>query len=190
VIDLERDSATVEGSAQDAGRQVRIEFAERVPGGPRGRRRDGRGAGSDRGAGRRFWCAIGGRGIAPRGPCRSAYDPGRGGGAARAWLGVHLSLSHELGTLGLIERENSTILNAALATTARGVAALLHHALRAERIDPEPFVTRNDGAFDGTRLRPAFPGADARQRTGERHARGRHLTGMDEAANSRRGRRR
>ena len=35
---------------------------------------------------------------------------------------VHVSLSHEIGSLGLLERENATILNAALAGVASDVA--------------------------------------------------------------------
>ena len=35
---------------------------------------------------------------------------------------IHVSLSHEIGSLGLLERENATILNGALAGVARDVA--------------------------------------------------------------------
>ena len=35
---------------------------------------------------------------------------------------VHVSLSHEIGSIGLLERENATILNGALAGVARDVA--------------------------------------------------------------------
>src|SRR5207253_2131371 len=43
------------------------------------------------------------------------------GDAARAVLGadVHISLSHEVGTVGLLERENATVLNAALVGVGR-----------------------------------------------------------------------
>ena len=36
---------------------------------------------------------------------------------------VHVSLSHEIGSIGLLERENATILNGALVGVARDVAA-------------------------------------------------------------------
>jgi Hydantoinase/oxoprolinase N-terminal region/Hydantoinase/oxoprolinase len=59
---------------------------------------------------------------------------------------VHVSLSHELGSLGLIERENATVLNAALTGAARQLASLLEDALRAADIAGEAFVTQDDGA--------------------------------------------
>ena len=59
---------------------------------------------------------------------------------------VHVSLSHELGSLGLIERENATVLNAALTGAARQLASLLEDALGAADIAGEPFVSQDDGA--------------------------------------------
>jgi N-methylhydantoinase A/oxoprolinase/acetone carboxylase beta subunit len=59
---------------------------------------------------------------------------------------VHVSLSHELGSLGLIERENATVLNAALSGAARQLASLLGGALRAADIAGEAFVSQDDGA--------------------------------------------
>jgi hypothetical protein len=70
---------------------------------------------------------------------------------------VRLSLSYELGTLGLIERENAAVLNAALAGAAERVAAVLEGALRAERIAAEPFVSQNDGALMALQLAPRLP---------------------------------
>ena len=49
--------------------------------------------------------------------------------------GVHLSLSHELGALGILERENSTVLNGALLGVARDVAGTLAAALGRRGID-------------------------------------------------------
>lgn len=59
---------------------------------------------------------------------------------------VHISLSHELGSLGLIERENATVLNAALTGATRRLASLLEEALRAADIAGEAFVSQDDGA--------------------------------------------
>lgn len=59
---------------------------------------------------------------------------------------VHISLSHELGSLGLIERENATVLNAALAGAARQLTSLAEDALRAAGIAAEAFVSQDDGA--------------------------------------------
>jgi N-methylhydantoinase A/oxoprolinase/acetone carboxylase beta subunit len=58
---------------------------------------------------------------------------------------VYVSLSHELGSLGLIERENATVLNAALTGTARRLASLLEDALRAADITGEAFLSQDDG---------------------------------------------
>ncbi|MCL2895447.1 hydantoinase/oxoprolinase family protein [Brenneria tiliae] len=68
------------------------------------------------------------------------------------WVGaalpdVSLSLSHRIGNIGLLERENATILNAALQRTARRfvdgfIQALSHHGIRAT-----PFFGQNDGTL-------------------------------------------
>jgi N-methylhydantoinase A/oxoprolinase/acetone carboxylase beta subunit len=58
---------------------------------------------------------------------------------------VHVSLSHEIGSLGLLERENATVLNAALVGGIEDLAAALHQTLEAEGIEAEPFFAQNDG---------------------------------------------
>ena len=86
---------------------------------------------------------------------------------------VQVSLSHEIGSIGLLERENATILNGALAGVAqrcgRGDAgragrapAAADQVLRAERRHP-----------DGPRPCPAVPRAHHRQRAGQQRPRGR-----------------
>jgi N-methylhydantoinase A/oxoprolinase/acetone carboxylase beta subunit len=66
---------------------------------------------------------------------------------ARRELGgtVPVSLSHEIGSLGLLERENATVLNAALVGVAGQVAATLRDALEAHDIDAELYFGQNDG---------------------------------------------
>ena len=59
----------------------------------------------------------------------------------------HMSLSHEIGSLGLIERENATILNGALAGVANDVALALHEALAAHNLRPVTFFAQNDGTL-------------------------------------------
>src|SRR5207244_12756592 len=49
---------------------------------------------------------------------------------------VHTSLSHEIGSIGLLERENATILNGALAGVARDVAGAMRDALTAHGLRP------------------------------------------------------
>ena len=60
---------------------------------------------------------------------------------------VHVSLSHEVGSLGLIERENATVLNAALAAVAQDVAAALESALEAHGLDAIVMFAQNDGTL-------------------------------------------
>jgi N-methylhydantoinase A/oxoprolinase/acetone carboxylase beta subunit len=60
---------------------------------------------------------------------------------------VHVSLSHEIGSVGLLERENATILNAALAGVASDVARALERALEAHSLSPVTFFAQNDGTL-------------------------------------------
>ena len=61
--------------------------------------------------------------------------------------GVPISLSHEIGSLGLLGRENATVLNAALTRAAREIGDELRAVLEHEGMDAaEPFLARNDGS--------------------------------------------
>jgi N-methylhydantoinase A/oxoprolinase/acetone carboxylase beta subunit len=60
---------------------------------------------------------------------------------------VHVSLSHEIGSVGLLERENATVLNAALTGVARDVARALTAALEAHGIEARTFFAQNDGTL-------------------------------------------
>jgi len=62
---------------------------------------------------------------------------------------VHVSLSHEIGSIGLLERENATILNGALAGVARDVAEGMRAALAAHHLRPTRFFAQNDGTLMG-----------------------------------------
>lgn len=62
---------------------------------------------------------------------------------------VHTSLSHEVGSIGLLERENATILNGALAGVARGVARAMRDALTAHGLHPVTLFAQNDGTLMG-----------------------------------------
>jgi N-methylhydantoinase A/oxoprolinase/acetone carboxylase beta subunit len=68
---------------------------------------------------------------------------------ARRELGddVHISLSHEIGSVGLLERENATILNAALTGVAQHVARAMQDALSRHDLRPETFFAQNDGTL-------------------------------------------
>ncbi len=68
----------------------------------------------------------------------------------RARLGdVPVSLSHEIGALGLLERENACVLNAALVGVARKVVGGLNRALERNGLDAVAFLTQNDGTLMG-----------------------------------------
>jgi N-methylhydantoinase A/oxoprolinase/acetone carboxylase beta subunit len=60
---------------------------------------------------------------------------------------VHVSLSHEIGSIGLLERENATILNGALAGVARDVAGAVLDAIAAQGLAPVTFFAQNDGTL-------------------------------------------
>lgn len=67
---------------------------------------------------------------------------------ARRELGdVHVSLSHEIGSIGLLERENATVLNAALVNAAVEVAEAFRAALDRQGLAPEAFFAQNDGTL-------------------------------------------
>ena len=60
---------------------------------------------------------------------------------------VAISLSHEIGRIGLLERENATIINAALREMAVGIVDGLTAAVRAHGIDAQIFLSQNDGTL-------------------------------------------
>ncbi len=70
---------------------------------------------------------------------------------------VHVSLSHEIGTLGLLERENATVLNAALVGVARDVAFGLQAALAGHALRPVMFFAQNDGTLMGADYALRYP---------------------------------
>jgi N-methylhydantoinase A/oxoprolinase/acetone carboxylase beta subunit len=60
---------------------------------------------------------------------------------------IHISLSHEIGSIGLLERENATILNGALVGVARDVAGAVRQALTTHHLEPTTFFAQNDGTL-------------------------------------------
>ncbi|RCG29769.1 hydantoinase/oxoprolinase family protein [Sphaerisporangium album] len=77
----------------------------------------------------------------------------------RAELGesVAISLSHEIGSLGLLERENATVLNAALYGVARDVTAALRVALEERGLAVETFFAQNDGTLMAVDYAARYP---------------------------------
>lgn len=60
---------------------------------------------------------------------------------------VSISLSHTIGRLGLLERENATIMNASLAEMAKDVVKSFHDALETLEITAPFYVSQNDGTL-------------------------------------------
>ncbi|MDR2864296.1 MAG: hydantoinase/oxoprolinase family protein [Spirochaetaceae bacterium] len=60
---------------------------------------------------------------------------------------VHISLSGEIGSMGLIERENATILNAALYKIAHNFTEGFVKSLEEHGIDAEVYFSQNDGTL-------------------------------------------
>ncbi|MDP4501316.1 hydantoinase/oxoprolinase family protein [Nonomuraea turcica] len=61
--------------------------------------------------------------------------------------GVAVSMSHEIGSLGLLERENATVLNAALYRVAGEVTQALDAVLAERGLDVAAFFAQNDGTL-------------------------------------------
>src|SRR5256714_1932515 len=68
-----------------------------------------------------------------------------------------ITLSHELGRIGLLERENAALLNAALTELARVTIAGFREAIAASRIEAPLFITQNDGTVMSAETAMALP---------------------------------
>ncbi|MGH6632608.1 MAG: hydantoinase/oxoprolinase N-terminal domain-containing protein, partial [Sphingopyxis sp.] len=80
-------------------------------------------------------------------PINAAMEEWAAAIIADAHPDAHVSLSHNVGRLGLIERENGTILNAALASLAQHVMTSLERALAALGITAPLYISQNDGTL-------------------------------------------
>ena len=76
---------------------------------------------------------------------------------ARETLDLPVTTGHEVGGLGLLERENAAILNAALAGVAGRVTEGFTRALAARKIVATPFLTQNDGTLMSLDMARALP---------------------------------
>jgi N-methylhydantoinase A/oxoprolinase/acetone carboxylase beta subunit len=70
---------------------------------------------------------------------------------------IPVSLSHEVGSIGLLERENATILNAALMQTAEQVVHGFQQALQREGIGAPFFLGQNDGTLMSADYAKKYP---------------------------------
>lgn len=72
-------------------------------------------------------------------------------------LGTSVSLSHEIGALGLMERENATVLNAALYGVARDVTQALLSAVAEEKLGATTYFAQNDGTLMAVDYAARYP---------------------------------
>jgi N-methylhydantoinase A/oxoprolinase/acetone carboxylase beta subunit len=70
---------------------------------------------------------------------------------------VAVTLSHELGRIGLLERENATLLNAALSELARRTTRAFTDALAASGLTAPLYLTQNDGTVMLAATAEVFP---------------------------------
>ncbi|MEK4760035.1 hydantoinase/oxoprolinase family protein [Viridibacillus sp. FSL E2-0187] len=70
---------------------------------------------------------------------------------------IPISLSNAIGSIGLLERENATILNAALMTTGQTVINGFSKALSSLNIKAEMFFSQNDGTLMNAAYAERYP---------------------------------
>lgn len=61
--------------------------------------------------------------------------------------GLHVSLSHEIGRMGLLERENATVINAALREVAEQICEGLTATLQRLGLEAPLYLSQNDGTL-------------------------------------------
>jgi N-methylhydantoinase A/oxoprolinase/acetone carboxylase beta subunit len=61
--------------------------------------------------------------------------------------GIRLSLSHEIGRIGFLERENATVMNACLVDLAFAVVSSFRRALGELKVEAPFFISQNDGTL-------------------------------------------
>jgi N-methylhydantoinase A/oxoprolinase/acetone carboxylase beta subunit len=70
---------------------------------------------------------------------------------------IPVSLSHRVGSVGLLERENATVLNAALIDVASDVAGAVDDAFAGQGLSPVTFFAQNDGTLMGMEYAKRYP---------------------------------
>ena len=71
--------------------------------------------------------------------------------------GAAISLSHEIGRIGLLERENATIMNACLRELASQIVAAFHAALAELGIEAPVYLSQNDGTLMAVDYAERYP---------------------------------
>lgn len=71
--------------------------------------------------------------------------------------GLPISLSHEIGRLGLLERENATIINASLRGLSSRIVLAFREAVTAFGIDAPVYLSQNDGTLGTLEFTQRYP---------------------------------
>lgn len=95
--------------------------------------------------------------------------------------GVGISLSHEIGSLGLLARENATVLNASLQDVANNVASALRAILDERGIAAPTYFAQNDGTLMGAGQAARLPVLTIGSGPANSIRGAAHLTGMSHA---------
>jgi len=92
-----------------------------------------------------------------------------------------VTLSHDLGRIGLLERENAALLNAALNDLAVTTVAAFRRAIADSGIDAPLFLTQNDGTVMQAEIATAFPVMSFASGATNSMRGAAHLSGLDDA---------
>jgi N-methylhydantoinase A/oxoprolinase/acetone carboxylase beta subunit len=90
-------------------------------------------------------------------PLDPAHEELAGDILAEECPGAAVTLSHRLGRIGLLERENAALLNAALAGLARNTIAGFRAAIATSGIDAPLYLTQNDGTVMSADMAMGLP---------------------------------
>jgi N-methylhydantoinase A/oxoprolinase/acetone carboxylase beta subunit len=90
-------------------------------------------------------------------PVSSDFEKQAGEIFAKAIPGAHITLSNEIGRIGLLERENAAIMNACLRDLSAHVIAAFRKAISETGIRGRFFLTQNDGTLMDAAFAEKFP---------------------------------
>ena len=90
-------------------------------------------------------------------PVSSDFEKQAGEIFARALPGAHITLSSDIGRIGLLERENAAIMNACLRDLSAHVIAAFRKAITATGITGRFYLTQNDGTLMDAAFAERFP---------------------------------
>jgi N-methylhydantoinase A/oxoprolinase/acetone carboxylase beta subunit len=90
-------------------------------------------------------------------PVNAEAEQEAAGVIAEELPGAAISLSHEIGRIGLLERENATIMNACLRELATNIVRAFHDALAELGIEAPVYLSQNDGTLMGVDYAERYP---------------------------------